>query len=89
MRILARTFARLSVSDAEVLIRAALDHFLRLLRDTEESRPPVPKFSRLQGVLGLDMSIASRWDEVGFKIGDGSTVLAEKAGGDACYIVPD
>jgi len=53
---------------------------LRPLRDTEESGPPVPKFSGLQGVLGLAMSIASTWDEVGLKIGDGSTVQLRRLG---------
>jgi hypothetical protein len=46
-------------SEAEVLIWVALDPFLRLLRDAEESGRPVPKFSRLQEVLGLAMSTAS------------------------------
>jgi hypothetical protein len=40
----------------------------------------VPKFSGLQGVLGLAMSIASTWDEVGLKIGDGSTVQLRRLG---------
>jgi hypothetical protein len=57
-----------------VLIWVALDRFLRLLRDAERSGPPVPKFSRPQGVLGLAISIASTWDEVGLEIGDSFTV---------------
>src|ERR1700722_8505483 len=74
MRFLARTFARcLSVCDAEMLIWVALDRFLRPLRDPEESGPPGPKFSGLQRVLGLALSIASTWDEAGLKIGDNST----------------